>query len=110
MQKRLRDLESMQKLADYKQTVLRACMEVSNTLIYYQMNYSKITNIAKRYEALRKAFDYSRELYDKKTATYLDVLASQSQLLQTRLEMSDAFVSYYSRRIELYKALGGGGL
>ena len=108
--KRLRDLESMQRLADYKQTVLGACMEVSNTLIYYQMNYSKITNIAKRYEALRKAFDYSRELYDKKTATYLDVLAAQSQLLQTRLEMSDAFVSYYSRRIELYKALGGGGL
>ena len=106
--KRLRDLDSLQKLANYKQTVLGACMEVSNTLIYYQMNYSKVTNIAKRYEALRKAFDYSRELYNKKTATYLDVLAAQSQLLQTRLEMSDAFVSYYSRRIELYKALGGG--
>ena len=108
--KRLRDLESQQKLADYKQTVLGACMEVSNTLVYYQMNYLKITNIAKRYEALRKAFDYSRELYGKNTATYLDVLAAQSQLLQTRLEMSDAFVSYYSRRIELYKALGGGVL
>lgn len=107
--KRLRDLESQQKLADYKQTVLGACMEVSNTLIHYQMNYTKMTNIAKRYEALRKAFDYSRELYQKKTATYLDVLAAQSQLLQTRLEMSDAFVNYYSRRIELYKALGGGG-
>lgn len=108
--KRLRELESQQKLAHYKQTVLSACMEVSNTLIYYQMDYSKITNITKRYEALRKAFDYSRELYNKKTATYLDVLAAQSQLLQTRLEMSDVFVSYYSRRIELYKALGGGGL
>ena len=56
-------------------------MEVSNTLVYYQMNYTKITNIAKRYEALRKAFDYSRELYQKNTATYLDVLAAQSQLL-----------------------------
>lgn len=108
--KRLRDLESRQKLADYKQTVLGACMEVSNTLVYYQMNYSKVVNIAKRYEALRKAFDYSRELYSKNTATYLDVLAAQSQLLQTRLEMSDAFVSYYSRRVELYKALGGGAL
>lgn len=106
--KRLRDLESQQKLADYRQTVLRACMEVSNTLVYYQMNYTKITNTAKRYEALRKAFDYSRELYQKNAATYLDVLAAQSQLLQTRLDMADSFVNYYSRRIELYKALGGG--
>lgn len=106
--KRLRDLESQQKLADYRHTVLKACMEVSNTLVYYQMNYTKMTNIAKRYEALRKAFDYSRELYQKKTATYLDVLAAQSQLLQTRLDMADSFVNYYSRRIELYKALGGG--
>ena len=106
--KRLRDLESQQKLADYRQTVLRACMEVSNTLVYYQMGHTKITNIAKRYEALRKAFDYSRELYQKNTATYLDVLAAQSQLLQTRLDMADSFVNYYSRRIEVYKALGGG--
>lgn len=108
--KRLRDLESLQKLADYQQTVLKACMEVSNTLVYYQMNYAKVTNIAKRYEALRKAFDYSRELYQKKTATYLDVLAAQSQLLQTRLDMADSFVNYYLRRIELYKALGGGSM
>lgn len=108
--KRLRDLESQQKLADYQQTVLKACMEVSNTLVYYQMNYRKMTNTAKRYEALRKAFDYSRELYQKNTATYLDVLAAQSQLLQTRLDMADSFVNYYTRRIELYKALGGGSM
>lgn len=108
--KQLRDIGSQQKLADYRHTVLKACMEVSNTLVYYQMNYTKMTNMAKRYEALRKAFDYSRELYQKKTATYLDVLAAQSQLLQTRLDMADSFVNYYTRRIELYKALGGGSV
>ena len=85
-------------------------MEVSNILVFYQMDYRKVNHIAKRYEALRKAFDYSMKLYQRNTATYLDVLAAQSQLLQTRLDMSDAFVSYYTRRIELYKALGGGAL
>ena len=108
--KRIRDIESQQKLVDYKQTVLKACMEVSNILVFYQMDYRKVNHIAKRYEALRKAFDYSMKLYQLNTATYLDVLAAQSQLLQTRLDMSDAFVSYYTRRIELYKALGGGAL
>lgn len=108
--KRLRDLDSQQKLADYRHTVLKACMEVSNTLVFYQMNHTKMTNIAKRYQALQKAFEYSRQLYQKNTATYLDVLAAQSQLLQTRLDMSDAFINFYTRRIELYKVLGGGSL
>lgn len=107
---RIRDLESLQKLADYKQTVLKACMEVSDILIYYQMNHTKMTNVTKQYESLRKAYTYSRQLYKEQRATYLDVLAAQSQLLGTRLKMSDAFIDYYTRRIELYKALGGGGI
>ena len=108
--KRVRELESRQKLADYRQTVLKACTEVSNTLVFYQMNHTKVSNIAKQYQALNKAFTYSRQLFRENKATYLDVLAAQSQLLQTRLSMSDAFISYYTRRIELYKALGGGSL
>lgn len=107
--KKIRDIESKQKLAEYRQTVLKACTEVSNILVFYQMNYTQMTNKAKRYQALRKAFEYSRLLYKENSATYLDVFAAQSQLLQTRLEMSDAFVNYYTRQIELYKALGGGG-
>lgn len=108
--KKVRQIESQQKLADYKQTVLKACMEVSNILVFYQKNYTKVTNLAMRYAALRQAFNYSMELYQRNTVTYLDVLAAQSQLLQTRIEMSDAFVSYYTQRVELYKALGGGSL
>ena len=72
--------------------------------------YSSILQMEKADSYIRKAFDYSRELYQKNTATYLDVLAAQSQLLQTRLDMADSFVNYYSHRIELYKALGGGSL
>ncbi len=40
----------------------------------------------------------------------IDVLAAQGQLLQTRLDLSDALISYYTQRITLYKALGGGAL
>ncbi|MBE6287223.1 MAG: hypothetical protein E7099_03405 [Mediterranea massiliensis] len=106
--KRVREIESKQKLADYQQTLFSACIEVSNTLMYYQMNHSKVVNLARRYASLRNAYLYSRDLYRKHKANYLDVLAAQSQLLQTRIDLSDAFIAYYSHRIALYKALGGG--
>lgn len=106
--RRIREIESEQRVAEFRQTLLTACMEVSNTLMHYQMNHTTVTNLAKRYESLYKAWSYSRRLYARNQATYLDVLAAQSQLLQTRLDLSDAFIAYYNQRIALFKALGGG--
>lgn len=106
--KRVSEIEAKQRLATYQQTLLSACVEVSNTLMYYQMNHAKVVNLAHRYASLRNAYYYSRNLYSKRKAGYLDVLAAQSQLLQTRIDLSNAFIAYYSHRIALYKALGGG--
>lgn len=108
--RRIREIESKQRVAEFRQTLLTACMEVSNTLMHYQMNQTTVTNLAKRYESLYKAWSYSRRLYARNQASYLDVQAAQSQLLQTRLELSDAFIAYYNQRIALFKALGGGGV
>ena len=93
---------------EFKQIVLAACTEVSNTLMYYKMNYSRFVNLAQRYAALKNALSYSQQLYRERRASYLDVLAAQSQLLQIRLDLADAFIGYCTQRITLYKALGGG--
>ena len=106
--KRVKEIESQQRLMEFKQTVLAACTEVSNTLMYYKMNYSRFVNLAQRYVALKNALSYSQQLYRERRASYLDVLAAQSQLLQIRLDLADAFIGYCTQRITLYKALGGG--
>lgn len=108
--RKVKELDKYERINNYKQTVLTACMEVSNTLMFYQMNQSKMVNLTKRYDALKNALSYSKILYNKNNAGYLDVLAAQSQLLQTRLELSDAFTRYFDCRISLYKALGGGAI
>lgn len=108
--RRVRALESQQRIADFRQTLLSACMEVSNILMYYKMKHATVANLSKRYESLYNAWSYSRRLYSRNQASYLDVLAAQSQLLQTRMELSDAFIAYYTQRIALFKALGGGAL
>lgn len=108
--KRMREIETNRKLAEYRQTVLTACTEVSNTLMFYKMNYERVVNLTKRYESLLKAQAYSQQLNRNNRADYLDVLAAQSQLLQTRFELSDAFIEYYSHRVAIYKVLGGGAI
>lgn len=108
--KRMKEIEANRKVAAYKQTVLTACTEVSNILMFYKMNHEKVVNLTKRYESLLKAQTYSRQLNKIHRADYLDVLAAQSQLLQTRFELSDAFIEYYTNRVAIFKALGGGSL
>ena len=68
----------------------------------------RFVNLAQRYTALKNAFSYSQQLYRKRKASYLDVLAAQSQLLQIRLDLADAFIGYCTQRITLSKAFGGG--
>lgn len=106
--RRLRTIEAEQRIAAFRQTLLGACMEVSNTLMHYKTTHATVANLVQRYESLYRAWEYGRRLYARGQATYLDVLAAQSQLLQTRMELSDAFIGYYTQRIALFKALGGG--
>lgn len=108
--RRLRKADAEISLDNYRQTVLKACVEVSNTLVFYQRNKTKLQKLMLQNAALNSALGYSQLLYEKEKASYLDVLAAQRPMLQTRLDLADAFVKYYDYHIELYKALGGGGL
>lgn len=108
--KRIKEIEQDQKVANYKHAVLSACTEVSNTLMLYKMNHIRIVNLNKQYESLLKARAFSQHLNKSLKADYLDVMAAQSQLLQTQLELSDAFIEYYHQRVALFKALGGGAI
>lgn len=107
---RLKEITSHQKVADFRQTVLAACTDISNTLATYKTNREVIANLAKRYDALFNAYTFSRQLNHTNRADYLDVIAAQSQLLNARLELSDAMIAYYTNRVAIYRALGGGAL
>lgn len=106
--KRIRAIEAQQRLDSYQQTLLKACVEVSNTLVLYQKNRTKVNKLMQQNEALNRAYAYSKYLYENGQASYVDLLAAQRPMLQTRFNLADAFTGYYLHYIELYKALGGG--
>lgn len=108
--RRIREIEAQQRLANYKQTLLNACTEVSNTLVFYQMNRTKVNKLLKQNQALNKAYTYSKYLYEQNQASYIDLLAAQRPMLQTQFNLAEALTGYYINYIELYKSLGGGSL
>lgn len=105
---RLKEITANQKVADFRQTLLAACTDVSNVLVSYKTNREVIANLSKRYDSLFKVYTLSRQLNHANRADYLDVIMAQSQLLNARLELSDAMIAYYTNRVAIYRALGGG--
>ena len=92
----------------YEQTILRAYTEVSNLL-------SKINNLQKSYErktkqveALMSSVDIAGNLFMSARADYMEVLLTQRDALEARMELIETKVQQMHAYVTLYQALGGG--
>jgi len=98
----------LQAMFNYERTVLNAYMEVSNQL-------SGIENLGKRYElkstqveALTKSIDLANDLFRSARADYLEVLMTQRDVLESRLELIETKKAQVNATVNMYKYLGGG--
>lgn len=95
------------KLA-FQQTVLNAGSEVSNALSLYQTTSEKAISRTLQVESSQKAAEFTKELFQLGTSTYLEVLSAEQALLSARLsQVSDSF-DRMQAVVSLYQALGGG--
>ena len=95
------------KLA-FQQTILNAGSEVSNALSLYQTTAEKASARQLQVESAEKGAEYTKELFNLGTSTYLEVLSAEQSLLSARLsQVSDRFDSMQAV-VSLYQALGGG--
>lgn len=95
-------------LYTFEQTFLSAGEEVSNALFSYEMALEKIDLRKEQLAALENAVDYNEELLEYSTASYVDVLTSQQNLLSAQLNAIDDRLQKLQAVVELYRALGGG--
>ena len=98
----------LQTLYNYQRTVLNAYLEVANQL-------SKINNLDSSYalksqqvDALTKSIDISNDLFKSAHADYLEVLMTQRDALEARLELIDTKKDQLNAVINIYRELGGG--
>ncbi|MBO9153356.1 TolC family protein [Chitinophaga sp. GCM10012297] len=98
----------LQAMYNYERTILNAYLEVSTQL-------SNISNLGKSYElksqqvaALTRSIDISNDLFKSARADYLEVLMTQRDALESKLELIETKKSQLNAVVNIYKDLGGG--
>lgn len=98
----------LQALYNYDRTVLNAFLEVSNAV-------SKIDNLGKSYalkskqvDALNRSIDVSNDLFRSARADYLEVLMTQRDALESKLELVETKKEQLAAAVHVYRDLGGG--
>lgn len=100
--------KQIQAVYNYERTILNAYVEVVNEL-------SKINNFAKSYqtksnevEILSQSITISNNLFKSARADYMEVLLTQREALESRMELIEIKMKQMNAKINMYKALGGG--
>lgn len=98
----------VQSLYNYEKTILNAYIEVSTQL-------SNISNLEKSYDlksqqvdALTRSIDISGDLFKNARADYLEVLMTQRDALEAKLELIETKKEQMSAVVKVYRGLGGG--
>ncbi|MCB4798224.1 TolC family protein [Neotamlana laminarinivorans] len=100
--------KQLETIFDYEKTILNAFIEVSNHL-------SKVENLKESYRlkenqvnSLTEAIDLSIRLFKSARAEYTEVLLTQREALDSKMEIIETKKDQLIANIQLYQSLGGG--
>jgi NodT family efflux transporter outer membrane factor (OMF) lipoprotein len=92
----------------YQQKVLNACLEVLNQLNAID-NYNKsLQTKSKEADILVQSIEIANELLKYARADYIEVLLTQREALNTKMELTEIKLKQLKAKVGLYQALGGG--
>ena len=93
---------------NYERSILNAYLEVSTQL-------SNISNLEKSYDlksqqvdALTRSIDISNDLFKSARADYLEVLLTQRDALESKLELVETKKEQLTAVVSIFRDLGGG--
>lgn len=98
----------VQAVYEYEKSILQGYIEVANQL-------SNIDNLKKTYDlkaeqvqALTESIDLSTRLFQSARVEYIEVLLTQREALESKMELIETKRDQLVARVDVYKALGGG--
>ena len=100
--------KQLETVFEYEKAILNAYLEVVNGL-------SNIDNLRKNYEyktkqvsALTKSIEIANTLFQTARADYLEVLLTQRETLEAKMELVETKKAQLLARVQVYQSLGGG--
>ncbi|CAM4416609.1 TolC family protein [Zobellia roscoffensis] len=100
--------KQLQAVYTYEQTILNAYVEVVNQLAKID-NFEKSYDLrSKEVDALTASIDISNRLFRSARADYMEVLLTQRDALEARVELVETKQKQMNAVVKVYRALGGG--
>ena len=104
----LRELQQQEAAVAYQQVVLKAWHEVDDSISSYVAETQHASRIAERLRLSENDADLARARYANGLTTFLPVLSTSTQLLDSRRELSDSRARAQTALVAIYKSLGSG--
>jgi outer membrane protein, multidrug efflux system len=105
---RLAEAQEQQMLLIYKQTIIGAFQQVSDSLVAYQKDREFREQQELLTSSAQEADRLSNTLYQHGGASYLQVLTSETNYFAAELNLAQAQLDERLSLVQLYNALGGG--
>lgn len=100
--------QQVEALYNYQKSIVNGYVEVYNQIAGIG-NLNEIYSLkSAQVNALTRSIDASTELFRTGRANYLEVIVTQQNALQARLELVDVLKRQLHATVNLYKVLGGG--
>ena len=98
----------IQAVYNYQRTVLNAYIEVANQLSNINNLQQKYTTKSSQVDALVQSTNISLKLFTSARADYMEVLLTQRDVLEARMELVETRMRQLNATVNTYRALGGG--
>lgn len=98
----------LQAFYNYERTVLNSFLEVSTQLSNINNLDSSYTLKSKQVDALNRSIGISNDLFASARADYLEVLMTQRDALESKLELIETKKAQLNAVVNIYRDLGGG--
>ena len=105
---RLAEAQEQQMLLTYRQAIMNAFQQVSNSLVAYQKGREFREQQGLLTAAAEDTDRLSKVLYQHGGASYLQVLTSENNAFAAELNLAQAQLDERLALVQLYNALGGG--
>jgi len=104
----LREARQREAAIFFQKTVLRAWKEVDDALTAYREAQRRRADVARSVTENQAALQAARQRYSEGAIDFLNVIATQAQLLQSENDLADSDTQIATNLVNLYRALGGG--
>lgn len=100
--------KQLQAVINYERTVLQAYIEVVNNLNKVKNSEQSYFIKSQEVAALDTSIEVSNDLFNAARADYMEVLMTQRDALEAKVELVETKLNQLKASVSVYKALGGG--